>query len=63
MHDTDTTEVSQDTPNTGAVEPSAVRSKPFITNPVGYDFVLSEIAERNPIVRHALLRRAQNRSG
>jgi hypothetical protein len=63
MRDTDTTEVGQDTPSADAVEPSAAGSKPIITNPVGYDFVLGEIAERNPIVRHALLRRARNRTG
>ena len=63
MHDRGTCETSQDTSNAGSVEPSAVDSKPFITNPVGFDFVMGEIADRNPIVRHALLRRAQDRTG
>lgn len=63
MHDTGTYEASQDTPNAGAVEPSAVGSKPYITNPVGFDFVMGEIAERNPIVRAALLRRAEHWTG
>lgn len=63
MHERGNSEASQDTPYAAAVEPSAVGSKPYITNPVGFDFVMGEIAERNPIVRRALLRRAQDRTG
>lgn len=63
MHDTGTCRASQDTPNAGAVEPSAVGGKPILTNPVGFDLVMSEIAERNPIVRQALVRRARGWTG
>ncbi len=59
MDDTRASQTSQDRPNAGAVQPSAIAGRPYITNPVGWDFVTSEIAERNPIVRHALTRRAQ----
>ena len=51
------------TPKTGAVEPSATGNKPYVNNPVGFDFVIGEIAERNPIVRSALLRRGQGWTG
>ncbi len=48
---------------TGSVEPSAAGNKPFLSNPVGFDRIMSEIAERNPIVRQALLRRAEGSTG
>lgn len=63
MHDTGICQASQDPPSADAVGPSAVGSKPFLTNPVGFDFVMREIAERNPIVRQALIRRDQGRTG
>ena len=63
MHDRGTCEASQNRPNSDGVEPSAVGGEPMITNPVGFDFVMREIAERNPIVRQALLRRGLDWSG
>ena len=62
MEDTRASQTSQDTPNAGAVQPSSGASAPIITNPVGWDFVTSEIAERHPIVRQALARRGQGQT-
>lgn len=47
----------------GAVRPSTVDGEPFIKNPIGFDFVMTEIAARNPIVRQALTRRAAGWTG
>ncbi len=58
-----TLSASRDTATGGAVEPSAAGGKPFLSNPVGFDRVMTEIAERNPIVRRALLRRAEGWTG
>jgi len=63
MRNEGTGDASQDTPSAAAVEPSSTGDNPMIKNPVGFDFVMTEIAERNPIVRQALLRRAQDRTG
>ena len=63
MDDTHTSQTSHDSPNAGAVQPNAAASGPMITNPVGWDFVMSDIAERNPIVRQALARRRQDWTG
>lgn len=63
MHDRSTREASQNAPNAGAVEPSEASREPYIDNPVGFDFVLGEIGQRNPIVRQALVRRAEGWTG
>lgn len=52
-------QTGQRPPGKDTVEPSAAENGPYISNPVGYTFVMREIAERNPIVRHALMRRAE----
>ena len=53
----------QSLPDKGAVTPSTAGGAPMIKNPVGFDFVMGEIAERNPIVRQALALRAKGWTG
>ena len=47
----------------GAVAPSAVESRPILSNPAGFTFIIGEIAARNPTVQQALTRRAGGWTG
>lgn len=63
MHETGERGAAPAPSTAGAVQPSAVDSKPILSNPVGFTHVITEIATRNPIVRQALARRAGGWAG
>lgn len=62
MQDKGNSEAAPALSNASAVQPSTVDGEPILRNPVGFDFVMTEIAARNPIVRQALARRATGRT-